>query len=532
MASSDASDGPRSNTAPDLPPGVTKEILKAAPPDSWGRPQKLYEVTVHYVGSVNETGEEFASTRSEDEPLTFTLGMGYMVRGWDFAVATMRRGEVSRFTLLPELAYGDVGQPPTVPPNSTVVFEIELVSWSARHDLFGDGGAIRWRIERGEGHDRPKADDEVIMSLRAVDVASGETIEERKEFEYTMGSGLLGPLGKVADKALRSMRKGGSLNVKCTKDYAYGDEWPDGVVVTLRLEEIYQTDNVSWFKNTSILKKRTKEGQGHGMPKEGDKVKLRVEAATNGTEVLPGFLGPTLLDFVWGNGEISEALEMAARKMSVGERALVTCAAPSLCCDTKLGLAGIRAKKVVFAVELVDVEQEASEELPQEFRLEFLLERKEIGGRLFKEQRFLMAYYRYQYVVKALASSGKGWNDECAGKAKELQCMCQLNMAACLLKVGDNKGAIAACNRVLESQRQNVKAFFRRATAYHDSGEYMLAIRDLNQVLELEPLNADARRLLQQSKQAQRNADNASKASYTKMFTAGGGKSGTESARA
>merc|ERR1712113_622309 len=115
----------------------------------------------------------------------------------------------------------------------------------------------------------------------------------------------------------------------------------------------------------------------------------------------------------------------------------------------------------------------------------------DVGGRLFKEQRYMMAFYRYQHACKAI-SEGSGWRGKDAGKAEELKGACHLNMAACYLKLGDHRGAIAACSMVLEGQRENVKALFRRATAYHSLGEHMSAIKDLTRAVELSPDNVEA----------------------------------------
>lgn len=66
------------------------------------------EVTVHYVGTLQD-GQEFDSSRSRSKAFTFTLGQGQAIPGWDLGVASMRKGEVAKFTLAPEFAYGDAG---------------------------------------------------------------------------------------------------------------------------------------------------------------------------------------------------------------------------------------------------------------------------------------------------------------------------------------------------------------------------------------------------------------------------------------
>merc|ERR1712190_708901 len=61
----------------------------------------------------------------------------------DIGVATMKKGELAKFILAPEFAYGDSGSPPKIPEKSTLVFEVELISWTSKDDLFGDEGVIK-----------------------------------------------------------------------------------------------------------------------------------------------------------------------------------------------------------------------------------------------------------------------------------------------------------------------------------------------------------------------------------------------------
>jgi FKBP-type peptidyl-prolyl cis-trans isomerase len=83
-------------------------------------------VTVHYVGTFTN-GTQFDSSYDRGQPFSFRIGAGQVIAGWDQGVPGMKVGGKRRLTIPPSLAYGSQGQGP-IPPNATLIFEIDLLS--------------------------------------------------------------------------------------------------------------------------------------------------------------------------------------------------------------------------------------------------------------------------------------------------------------------------------------------------------------------------------------------------------------------
>ena len=84
------------------------------------------DVVVHYVGRLTD-GKQFDSSIARRDPLDFSLGAGDVIRGWDEGIQGMKVGGKRRLTIPPALAYGATGCGGVIPPEATLVFEVELL---------------------------------------------------------------------------------------------------------------------------------------------------------------------------------------------------------------------------------------------------------------------------------------------------------------------------------------------------------------------------------------------------------------------
>ena len=99
-----------------------------APVNGGATPNIGQEVIAHYDGRLLD-GTPFDSSYERSVPLTFRLGTGAVIKGWDEAFRTMHRGEKRTLIVPYWLAYGAQGRPPTIPPNATLIFEVELIDY-------------------------------------------------------------------------------------------------------------------------------------------------------------------------------------------------------------------------------------------------------------------------------------------------------------------------------------------------------------------------------------------------------------------
>lgn len=104
--------------------GVSIEIMI---PGNGDEAKNGDKITVNYVGTL-EDGTKFDSSIDRGTPFSFVLGAGQVIKGWDIGVEGMKIGEKRKLTIPPDLAYGSSGVAGAIPPNATLIFEVQLLS--------------------------------------------------------------------------------------------------------------------------------------------------------------------------------------------------------------------------------------------------------------------------------------------------------------------------------------------------------------------------------------------------------------------
>ncbi len=87
---------------------------------------KQRTVSVHYTGTLAD-GSAFDSSYKRGQPITFTLGIGKVIKGWDEGIALLNVGGKAKLIVPYQLAYGELGRAPIIPPKATLIFDVELV---------------------------------------------------------------------------------------------------------------------------------------------------------------------------------------------------------------------------------------------------------------------------------------------------------------------------------------------------------------------------------------------------------------------
>ncbi|MCD7464916.1 Peptidyl-prolyl cis-trans isomerase fkbp65 [Datura stramonium] len=481
--------------------GIKKKLLREG--EGWENPNKGDEVEVHYVGTLLD-GTQFDSSRDRGTPFKFKLGEGQVIKGWDEGIKTMKKGEKALFTVPPEMAYGESGSPPTIPPNATLQFEVELLSWISVKDICKDGGIFKKILVEGEGWQNPKDLDEVFVKYEAR-LEDGTLVSKSDGVEFTVKDGYFCP---ALAKAVKTMKKGEKVLLTVKPQYAFGETGkaasgdeggvPPNAALQINLELISWKIISEVTKDKKVLKKILKEGEGYERPNDGAlvKVKLMGKLQDGTVFVKKGHDEEEPFEFKIDEEQVIDGLDRAVKTMKKGEISLITIQ-PEYAfgvSESPQELAVVPANSIVYyEVEMISFEKEKeSWDMNTQEKIEAAGKKKEEGNVLFKAGKYVRASKRYEKAVSFIDYDSSFSDDE-KQQAKLLKVSCNLNNAACKLKLKEYKEAEKLCSKVLEIDSKNVKALYRRAQAYIQLVELDLAELDVKKALEIDPDNRDVK---------------------------------------
>ncbi|XP_061577921.1 peptidyl-prolyl cis-trans isomerase FKBP4 [Cololabis saira] len=225
------------------------------------------KVFVHYVGTLSD-GTHFDSSRDRGEKFSFELGKGQVIKAWDTGVATMKVGELCQLTCKPEYAYGSAGSPPKIPPNATLIFEVELFEFRGEDITENeDGGIIRRIITKGEGYSKPN--EGALVEVTVEGTYDERTFDER-ELKFEVGDGENLSLPPGVEKAITAMEQGEEATFTIKPKYGFGNvgnekfNIPGGATLQYKIKlTAFEKAKESWemtsqekLEQSSIVKER------------------------------------------------------------------------------------------------------------------------------------------------------------------------------------------------------------------------------------------------------------------------------------
>lgn len=278
--------------------------------------------------------------------------------------------------------------------------------------------------------------------------------------------------------------------------------------------------DVSFDKNGGVMKKILKHAPKDALcPPESSSVTAHyVGTLSDGTEFDSSRKRGVPFTFTIGQNQVIRGWDEGFASMKVGEKAVLTVRS-----DYGYGESGSPPKippgaTLNFEVELISFKEKEKEkwELTDEERRDRATEMKEAGTVLFKAGKFDEAAVKYESAAEIVFDDEEG--EHVPDDDQALYISCCGNAAMCYIKLGDWSSAIHACKKVLDVDKDNVKALYRRGVAKMRCGLFKESKADLMAAHNIDKSNKDVRKSLAQLKEAMTNSKKKEKAAYSGMF--------------
>ncbi|KAI9364459.1 hypothetical protein DFJ73DRAFT_809567 [Zopfochytrium polystomum] len=506
--------------------GVTKKVL--AEGEGWEKPENGDEVHVTYIGRLAEEGKEMAGPEfdrndNRTNPFSFTLGKGQVIKGWDAAIPTMKKGERALITIKPEYGYGASGAGEKIPPNSTLEFEVELISWKNVNALTKDGKVTLKFIKQVPGAwQQPKDGWEV--SLGYTMKINNEIVKRVDSTTMIVGSPdeTTPPFFMDALKKFKKDGASGGDVAVLTVPHPHHPPVPGfmedaTVVYELSIHGWTEVEELEGSVGRSAVKRLLKEGSGWEKPKDGATVQIKVKGSTPDGTVFLDCSEPT--SFVLGQNELPEAVEQVLTTMKKGEHAKVSASSDwgygaALTKEKGLG----QAHNLEFDIELVDMTKaKDTYEMTKSEKIEKAKLYKEQGNAYFKDGKSRSAARKYEAIVK-LFQYEQNLSSEEKAQVDPIKFTAHLNLAACYLKADKFDKVIDEASKALSISPTSVKALYRRAQAHLKRVELDFAKRDVEKAIELDGADGNLKILQRQIQVEIKKYDEKDRKMYAKMF--------------
>jgi peptidylprolyl isomerase len=335
------------------------------------------KVAVHYKGTLLD-GTKFDSSYDKDQPFVFEIGAGQVIKGWDEGIALLHQGDKATFVIPSELAYGerDMG---TIPPNSTLIFEVELIkveqgvsieafNVAGKDTQITQSGLKYIVVEQGNGDFIKKNETAKIHYTGYLSDGTifDSSVKKGKELEFPVSTG---SIIKGLDEGVLFMKKGGKCRLIIPASLGFGDQAMGSIpanstlIFDVELIDIIPEKKVEAFDIEGKKIHKTNSGLEYIIVKEG--AGKQAEAGLNVEVHYTGYLenGEIFdssvkrgkpIDFPLGTGRVIKGWDEGIAMMKVGgKRRLII--------PSELGY-GSRAQgsipanaTLIFDVELVNV---------------------------------------------------------------------------------------------------------------------------------------------------------------------------------
>tara|TARA_Y100001968_G_scaffold151531_1_gene138691 strand:+ start:1921 stop:2880 length:960 start_codon:yes stop_codon:yes gene_type:complete len=201
-------------------------------------PEKGDKVVVHYTGTL-EDGTKFDSSLDRGKPFEFTIGVGQVIKGWDEGVIGMRIGGKRKLIIPSDLGYGSRGAGKLIPPDATLIFEVELIDIKKRFvdtdfslpgkEIKTESGLIMIEHKTGSG-EKPTSGDNISVHYTGL-LQTGQQFDSSHDrgqpITFNVGEGRV---IKGWDEALLDMNVGSKRTVVIPPNLAYGSRGAGGVI--------------------------------------------------------------------------------------------------------------------------------------------------------------------------------------------------------------------------------------------------------------------------------------------------------------